>query len=281
MTRPPTFSSQTEFADEVVFVVEDDASVREALSSLIRSVGARVETFGSAQEFLHRRTSNSAACLVLDVGLPGVLNGLDLQRELARLGDQIPIVFITGHGDISMSVRAMKAGAVEFLSKPFRDEDFHEAIEQALTRARGRAGGGRARHATTQVLVAHGARARGDGVGRQGTAQQASCGGARHQRDHRQGASPSSDAEDGRRLVRGPRAHRGETAAAYHRIAANGTRASIVDRSAATACMTSTSLGSPSILCVQSGAGLRSVIDESFTEYRFVSQRTRSRRCVS
>src|ERR1043165_459250 len=106
MTRPPTFWSQTESADEVVFVVHDAASVRDALSSLIRSVGARVELFGSAQEFLQRRRSHAAACLVLDVGLPGALNGLDLQRELVRLGDEIPIVFITGHGDIPMSVRA-------------------------------------------------------------------------------------------------------------------------------------------------------------------------------
>ena len=141
MTRPPTFCSQTESADEVVFVVDDDASVRDALSSLIRSVGARVELFGSAQEFLQRHRSHAAACLVLDVGLPGALNGLDLQRELVRLGDEIPIVFITGHGDIPMSVRAMKAGAVEFLPKPFRDEDLLEAIEQGLRRARAGAQG--------------------------------------------------------------------------------------------------------------------------------------------
>jgi FixJ family two-component response regulator len=141
MIRPPTLPVQSESADEVVFVVDDDASVREALSSLIRSVGARVETFGSAQEFLHRRRSHAAACLVLDVGLPGSLSGLDLQRELVRLGDQIPIVFITGHGDIPMSVRAMKAGAVEFLAKPFRDEELLEAIEQGLRRARAGAQG--------------------------------------------------------------------------------------------------------------------------------------------
>ena len=141
MTRPPACASQTESADEVVFVIDDDASVREALSSLIRSVGARVETFASAQEFLHRPRSHAAACLVLDVGLPGALSGLDLQQELVRLGDQIPIVFITGHGDIPMSVRAMKAGAVEFLPKPFHDEALLVAIEEGLRRARAGAQG--------------------------------------------------------------------------------------------------------------------------------------------
>jgi FixJ family two-component response regulator len=122
-------------ADEIVFVVDDDASVCEALSSLVRSAGLRVQTFGSAQEFLRRRRSGVPACLVLDVGLPD-LSGLELQSELARLGEQIPIVFITGHGDVPMSVKAIKAGAVEFLLKPFRDEDLLDAIDQALERAR-------------------------------------------------------------------------------------------------------------------------------------------------
>jgi FixJ family two-component response regulator len=136
LSRAPTVSTPNDSADGVVFVVDDDASMREALSSLIRSVGGRVETFGSAPEFLRRRRSHATACLVLDVGLPGSMSGLDLQKELARLGDHIPIIFITGHGDIPMSVRAMKAGAVEFLPKPFRDEDLLAAIEQALERAR-------------------------------------------------------------------------------------------------------------------------------------------------
>lgn len=119
--------------DPIVFVVDDDLSVREALSSLIRSVGLRVETFASAQDFLRHQRPDAAACLVLDVRMPG-LSGLDLQRELAHAGERIPIIFITGHGDIPMSVRAMKAGAVEFLPKPFRDEDLLDAIREALER---------------------------------------------------------------------------------------------------------------------------------------------------
>ncbi len=118
-----------------VFVVEDDASVREALSSLIRSVGLRVEMFSSAHEFLRHKRPDAAACLVLDVRLPG-LSGLDLQRELAGSDNAIPIIFITGHGDIPMSVRAMKAGAIEFLTKPFRDQDLLDAIQQAIERDR-------------------------------------------------------------------------------------------------------------------------------------------------
>ncbi len=118
-------------ADEIVFVVDDDASVREALSSLVRSVGFRVQTFGSAEAFLRHRRSDVLACLVLDVGLPGS-SGLELQSELASLGEQIPIVFITAHGDIPMSVKAIKAGAVEFLPKPFHDEDLLNAIHHAL-----------------------------------------------------------------------------------------------------------------------------------------------------
>jgi FixJ family two-component response regulator len=121
--------------EQAVFVVEDDASVREALSSLIRSVGLRAELFSSAQEFLKHQRPDAPACLVLDVRLPG-LSGLELQRELAARGHSIPIIFITGHGDIPMSVRAMKDGAVEFLAKPFRDQDLLDAIQQALERDR-------------------------------------------------------------------------------------------------------------------------------------------------
>lgn len=119
--------------DPIVFVVDDDLSVREALSSLIRSVGLRVETFASAQEFLRYQRPDVTACLVLDVRMPG-LSGLDLQRELAHAEKRIPIIFITGHGDIPMSVRAMKAGAIEFLPKPFRDEDLLDAIREGLER---------------------------------------------------------------------------------------------------------------------------------------------------
>jgi FixJ family two-component response regulator len=117
--------------DSVVFVVDDDPSVREALGSLLRSVGLRVEVFASAQEFLRRPRPQTPACVVLDVRMPGP-SGLDLQQELTRSGEDIPIIFITGHGDIPMTVRAMKAGALEFLPKPFRDQDLLDAIQQAL-----------------------------------------------------------------------------------------------------------------------------------------------------
>jgi FixJ family two-component response regulator len=117
--------------DAIVFVVDDDAPMRESLKNLIRSVGLRVELFASAQEFLRSKHPDLPSCLVLDVRLPG-LSGLDLQKQTGDVGIEIPIVFITGHGDIPMSVRAMKAGAVEFLTKPFRDQDLLDAIEQAL-----------------------------------------------------------------------------------------------------------------------------------------------------
>ena len=120
---------------DMVFVIDDDESIREALKSLIRSVGLSVETFASAHEFLQSSRPDVPACLILDVRMPG-LSGLDLQRELAAANIHIPIIFITGHGDIPMSVRAMKAGAVEFLTKPFRDQDLLDAIQQALERDR-------------------------------------------------------------------------------------------------------------------------------------------------
>lgn len=118
-----------------VFVVDDDSSMRGALKNLFRSVGLNVETFGMAEEFLSREQSNGPGCLVLDVRLPEV-SGLDLQRQLAEANIRIPIVFITAHGDIQMSVRAMKAGAVEFLTKPFRDQDLLDAVHQAVDRDR-------------------------------------------------------------------------------------------------------------------------------------------------
>jgi FixJ family two-component response regulator len=117
--------------EAVVYVVDDNAPVREAVTGLLKSVGLRVEAFGSAQEFLAGERRDAPSCLVLDVRLPG-LSGLDLQRELAGTDAHIPVIFITGHGDIPMSVRAMKAGAVEFLTKPFRDQDLLDAISQAL-----------------------------------------------------------------------------------------------------------------------------------------------------
>jgi FixJ family two-component response regulator len=117
----------------VVYVVDDDPAVRNALDSLIRSEGFQVQTFAGAKEFLHHKLSNVPGCLVLDVQLPG-LSGLDLQRELTSAKIHLPIIFVTGHGDIPMSVRAMKAGALEFLTKPFRDRDLLDAIRQAIER---------------------------------------------------------------------------------------------------------------------------------------------------
>ncbi len=120
---------------EWVFVVDDDLSVREALSSLIRSVGLRVETYPSAAAFLEAERPPGVACLILDVRMPG-LSGLELQSRMAQSGPAIPIIFITGHGDIPMAVLAMKKGAVEFLSKPFLDDDLLAAIHSAMERAR-------------------------------------------------------------------------------------------------------------------------------------------------
>ena len=122
-------------AAPVVFVIDDDESVRDAISSLIQSVGLRTEVFVSVSEFLAHQRSSATSCLILDVRLPGV-SGLEFQSELAKANAEIPIIFITGHGDIPMTVKAMKAGAVEFLTKPFRDQDLLDAIQVALERAR-------------------------------------------------------------------------------------------------------------------------------------------------
>ena len=121
----------------IVFVVDDDPSVRSSLKFLLSTVGLHVESFDSSDAFLHKKPSDAPSCLVLDVRLPG-LSGLDFQRELAATNTLIPIIFLTGHGDIPMSVRAMKAGAVEFLTKPFRDQDLLDAVRIALDRDRAR-----------------------------------------------------------------------------------------------------------------------------------------------
>jgi FixJ family two-component response regulator len=121
--------------DGVVFVVDDDRSMRESLKDLIQSVGLRVEAFASAQEFLRGKRDDLPSCLVLDVRLKG-LSGLDLQKRMSENNMEIPIIFMTGHGDIPMSVRAIKAGAVEFLTKPFRDQDLLDAVHTALERDR-------------------------------------------------------------------------------------------------------------------------------------------------
>ncbi|PYU24695.1 MAG: DNA-binding response regulator [Acidobacteria bacterium] len=118
-----------------VFVIDDDAAMRAAIQGLLKSAGLRSETFGAAEEFLRSKRPDGPSCLVLDVSLPGI-SGLDFQRQLADAGVHIPIIFITGHGDIPMTVRAMKSGAVEFLTKPFHDRDLLDAIRQALDRDR-------------------------------------------------------------------------------------------------------------------------------------------------
>jgi FixJ family two-component response regulator len=120
-------------AERIVFVIDDDAAMRETLSSLFRSIGLRVELFGSAREFAEFKMPDIASCLVLDIRLPGV-SGLEFQIELAAKDIRIPIIFMTGHGDIPMSVKAMKAGAIDFLTKPFRDQDILDAVIRALER---------------------------------------------------------------------------------------------------------------------------------------------------
>jgi FixJ family two-component response regulator len=120
-------------AERVVFVIDDDEAMRETLGSLFRSVGLRVEPFGSAREFAKIKMPDAASCLVLDIRLPGV-SGLDFQAQLAEADIRIPIIFMTGHGDIPMSVQAMKAGAIDFLTKPFRDQDMLDAVVRALER---------------------------------------------------------------------------------------------------------------------------------------------------
>ena len=125
----------TTVAVPVVFVIDDDELIRAAIQGMLKSVGLRSETFGTPQEFLRSKRPDGPSCLILDVRLPGI-SGLDFQRELANAGIRIPIIFITGHGDIPMTVKAMKSGAVEFLTKPFRDQDLLDAINQALNRDR-------------------------------------------------------------------------------------------------------------------------------------------------
>jgi FixJ family two-component response regulator len=123
------------FADPVVFIIDDDAGVRAAMGRLLKSVGLKSEGFAAAQDFLQRKPYDGPGCLILDVRLPG-MSGLELQQKLIEAGVRIPIIFITAHGDIPMSVRAMKSGALEFLTKPFRDQELLDAIQQALERDR-------------------------------------------------------------------------------------------------------------------------------------------------
>src|SRR3984893_11456966 len=118
-----------------VFIIDDDCGMRQSMQDLVESVGLRAESFATGEEFLRRKRTNDPSCLVLDVRLPQ-MSGLDFQRQLAETGVQIPIIFVTAHGDVPMSVRALKSGAVEFLTKPFRDQDLLDAIHQALQRDR-------------------------------------------------------------------------------------------------------------------------------------------------
>jgi FixJ family two-component response regulator len=131
--RPKSSHEPASAKEPIVFVVDDDVAVRMTLSSLFRSMGLRVELFGSAREFTQTKMPDVASCLVLDIRLPGV-SGLDFQAELAEADIRIPIIFMTGHGDIPMSVKAMKAGAIDFLTKPFRDQDILDAVTRAIER---------------------------------------------------------------------------------------------------------------------------------------------------
>jgi FixJ family two-component response regulator len=135
--RPKSSHGPSSAGGPIVFVVEDDASMGRALSNLFQSVGLQVEVFGSASEMLQGKLPDVASCLVLDIRLPG-LSGLDFQTELAKANIHIPIIFMTGHGDIPMSVRAMKGGAIDFLTKPFRDQDMLDAVVKAIERDRER-----------------------------------------------------------------------------------------------------------------------------------------------
>ena len=134
-------SGSTLLTDEhpVIFIIDDDPSMRATLADVMRSVGLAVQTFASAQDFMGSKLPDAPACLVLDVRLPGQ-SGLDLQRTLAESGIELPVVFISGHGDVQMSVRAMKAGAVDFLAKPFRDQDLLDAVHEGIERDRARRG---------------------------------------------------------------------------------------------------------------------------------------------
>ena len=140
--RPKSSHGPSSARGPIVFVVEDDASMGRALSNLFQSVGLQVEVFGSASEMLQGKLPDVASCLVLDIRLPG-LSGLDFQTELAKANIHIPVIFMTGHGDIPMTVRAMKGGAVDFLTKPFRDQDMLDAVVKAIERDRERRGADR------------------------------------------------------------------------------------------------------------------------------------------
>ena len=194
-------------ANPVVFVVDDDVSVRESLELLIQSAGWLAETFESAQDFLARPRLLAPSCLILDVAMPG-LNGLDLQKRVAVDRPDMPIIFLTGYGDVPMTVQAMKAGAVEFLTKPFSDDVLLGAVEKALQRSRAALDHENPAECVAGALcVAEPARTRGHGAGRDRVAEQAGRRRTRHQRDHGQGAPRQHDAEDASRFAAGPGEH--------------------------------------------------------------------------
>lgn len=202
MTGRPAPPHDTTGAEEaIVLIVDDDASVREALSNLFRSVGLQVRTFGSAHEFLQSKLPNAPACLILDIRLPR-LSGLDFQADLAKADIRIPIIFMTGHGDIPMTVRAMKAGAVDFLTKPFRDQDMLDAVTAAIERDRNSRDETKAL-SDLQALFATlspGGEA-GDDSGHCRAYEQADRGRDRPCRDHREDSSREYHAEDGREVA--------------------------------------------------------------------------------
>ena len=183
--RPASPHTHAGAEEPVVFVVDDDASMRDALSNLFRSVGLRVEVFGSAHEFLQSTLPNVAGCLILDIRLPR-LSGLDFQAELAKADIRIPIIFMTGHGDIPMTVRAMKAGAIDFLTKPFRDQDMLDAVTTAIERDRVSRDKPGALGPAGAFRDPDPPRAGGDGASHRRTHEQADCGRNRHRRNHRE-----------------------------------------------------------------------------------------------
>ena len=184
----------------IVLVVDDDRSVRDSLRRLIASVGMTMEAFPTAQAFLSTPRRDAPDCLVLDVRLPG-LSGFDLQRELVKTDATRPIIFLTGHGDIPMPVRAMKAGAIEFLTKPFRGQDLLDAIRSAIDRESHRSSGAaRAGRASSPVRHPDAARTGRDGRGSRRSTQQAHVRRVRDDRSHGQGTARAGHAEDASRV---------------------------------------------------------------------------------
>ena len=206
-------------AAPVVLVIDDDASLREALSDLFNSVGLRTQVFGSAAEFLNNTLPDAPSCLVLDIRLPGQ-SGLDFQTQLTQANIHIPVIIMTGHGDIPMSVRAMKAGAIDFLTKPFRDQDMLDAVTQAIERDGQRPSRRKSTHAICVVVrLTDAARAGGHDAGHHRPDEQTSRCRGRAQRNHRKNSSRSRDEENGRPLIGRPRADGGtsETACDQNR----------------------------------------------------------------